>query len=135
MKIYIRDLKKFAAEFLRILEDQKIESTKDLEGLIGQQFRIENQIQDFISFENRPSNLNTMAYTISYTKPGTGIPIELKINSSLNYSQIIIKAQEVIYSYLPFMIDTFENFIQNKVLDSSDILILKKEVVRLTQLK
>jgi len=87
-----------------------------------------------MSFDNHPSNFGTMAYTISYTKPGAGILIELKINNTLDYSQVIIKLQRLIEGYSPFSRDPFENIIQNKVLKSSDVSLSKKELIVLSKL-
>ncbi len=135
MKIKADDIRMFASGFLKILEEQEVKSAQDLERLIGKEFKIEQKESDFLSFTNRPSNLSTMAYTISYIRPGSGIPIELKINSSLNYSQVIIKTQELIEDYTPFSVDTFENIIQYKLLNSSDIYLSIKELIALSKLK
>ena len=75
-----------------------------------------------------------MAYTISYTRLGVGIPIELKINNTLDYSQVIIKANRLIEGYSQFSVDLFENIVQNKILKSSDVSLSKNELVALSKL-
>ncbi len=134
MKIKTDDIRIFASRFLKVLEEQGVKSTQDLEKLIGKEVEIEQQAPDFLSFEKRPSNLSTMAYTISYIKPESGIPIEIKINSELDYSQVIIKTQELIEGYTPFSVDPFENIIQNKLLRSCDISLSIKELIALSKL-
>src|SRR3989344_1816942 len=107
MKISVEKIRIFASGFSKVLEEQEVKSTKDLEKLVGKQFKVKRQIKDFVSFDNRPSNFSTMAYTISYTRPGVGIPIELKINNTLDYSQVIIKANRLIEGYSQFSVDLF----------------------------
>ena len=135
MKIDIKDIRIFALGFLKILEKQEVKSASDLEKLLGKQLKVEHQAQDFVAFDNRPSNLGTMAYTLSYIRQGVGIPIELKINSVLNYSQVILKSQKSLVGYSAFSVDPFENIIQNKVLKSSDISLSRNELLALSELK
>jgi len=134
MEIEIGDLRNFASRFLQVLEEQEVKSARDLERLVGTQVMVEQPNGDFVLFENRPSNLSTTAYTISYIRNGLGIPIELKINNVLAYSQIIIKTKLLIRGYSPFAIDPFKNTIQYKRLDSSDFSISKKELAELSRL-
>jgi len=49
------------------------------------------------------------------------LPIEIKINRQLNYTQVIIKAAEVVRGYSPFGGDPYNNIYQNKVLGSSEL--------------
>ena len=135
MKININDIRIFASGFLKVLEEQEVKSAADLEKLLGKQLKVEHQEQDFVAFDNRPSNLSTMAYTLSYIQQEAGIPIELKINGVLNYSQVIIKSQKPLAGYSPFSVDSFENIIQNKVLKSSDISLSRNELIALSELK
>jgi len=106
-----------------------------LDNILGKELKIEHQEQDFVAFDNRTSNLGTMAYTLSYIRQGAGIPIELKINSVLNYSQVILKSQKSLVGYSAFSVDPFENIIQNKVLKSSDISLSRNELLALSELK
>ena len=41
----------------------------------------------------RPSNGITYAHTISYRNPSSDIPLEVKINPTLNYTAVILKGQ------------------------------------------
>lgn len=88
--------------------------------------------KDFVSFEMRPSNYFTTAYTISYIRHGTGIPIEVRVNFDLEYYTIIIKSKEKIKSYIPFSEDFFGNIIQSKTVPLKDLKYVKKELKNLS---
>ncbi len=125
MKIDAQEIKQMAKKFLSVLDREGIQTNEDLEEKLGKNFTLENS-QDFISIVSRPSNCETIAYTISYTRPGTGIPIELEINEQLNYSQIILKAQEKLEGYSHFHSDQFNNLVQNKVIGSSNFSLVRE---------
>jgi hypothetical protein len=84
-----------------------------------------------------PSEEGTEAYTISYVaegnpgNPNKGVVLDLKINTQLNYSKIILKNQHYLRGYTPFRRDPFYNLIQTKTINSTKIPLLKSELSHL----
>ncbi len=133
MKVLPSDLEQIAKNFLSSLDREKINSNVSLKNRMGETIQLD-KYNDFITFELRPSNFGTQAYTISYTRLNTGIPIELKVNESLDYSQIILKVHKTLEGYFVFAIDPFGSIVQNKVIYTSDFTSVKKELERLCNL-
>ena len=133
MKISKEELKKTAERFHETLEREKIESVGDLEKNLGKTFVVAGS-EENIFIEMRPSNHGTMAYTVSYNHPLTGIPMELKINPSQEYSQVIIKSGEEIEDYFPFTEDVFGNITQNRIFYSPEFSLCLDELKRLQTL-
>ncbi|UZE94062.1 MAG: hypothetical protein IB618_00605 [Candidatus Pacearchaeota archaeon] len=123
--------KKIIRNFLTFLEKENISYVADLEQRLDKKFSIDKNPGEYIAIEMRPSNFDTKAYTISYIIPNKGIPIEIKINKALGYSQIIIKRDRVLPSYSLFHIDIFGNMAQNKELKITKISEIKEELKRL----
>lgn len=86
---------------------------------------------EHVEFEKRPSNHGTLAYTVSYVVPGTGIPVEFKINPHMGSAKIILKMESQRPGYKQFMIDPYQNIIQLKELTPATIGIVKQELERL----
>ncbi|MCH8945426.1 MAG: hypothetical protein IIA85_00695 [Nanoarchaeota archaeon] len=133
MKLSKKDIKVISAEFLELLDGESVFKNKDLERMIGKVINGTNP-KDKLVFDNRPSNLGTMAYTISYVREGTGIPLEIKMNPSLDYSQVIIKLQESLVGYDSFARDSLGNIAQTKLLNSSDLLLSRNELSSLSEM-
>ncbi len=125
----------FSAEkLLEIFERNKISTVSDLEQVLDEKFIVDTHPSDFVMVELRPSNKGTFACTVSYIAPSYGIPIELKINSELNYSQIFIKTKDMVDGYILFeygAIDEFQNLRQYKRLETTDLTELIKEIKKL----
>lgn len=134
MEIQIPETIQIAKDFLKVLEREGIKSTEDLVRKVGQIYNIEKSNPDFIEITNRPSNMNTTTQTISYTRPGTGIPLEVKVNIPLAYSQIMLKTKGNIPGYSPFHIDNSGNIRQSKVISSADLRISISELESLARL-
>ena len=62
---------------------------------------------------------------------GVGIPLEIRINPSLDYTKIILKNKKRIEGYDEFSKDHFGNLIQIRYLDKVDFSLLKSELERL----
>ena len=131
MKIELPELRIIASDFLEFLNKEEISSIQDLENRLNRKYLIHQKPKDMLSFKLRPSNLGTKTHTISYTRDETGIPLEIKINNSLKYSIIILKAQNIIEGYNIFNIDTLGNLVQNKIIPSVDFSESKLELERL----
>jgi len=121
MKITLSDLEEFAKKFLEILDREQFTSTESLRDKVGIIYTYSVNTPDFVSVTLRPSNHETLAHTVSYIRPGIGIPIELKINTYLRYSQVILKAEKEIKGYSSFSTDSFGNILQYKILNSSEL--------------
>jgi len=135
MRFPITAIKKTARSFLETLDREKIFATGDLEANLNQIFTSVGDPLDSVILTLRPSNAGTAAYTISYTRSGTAdIPIELKINPSLDYTQVILKAGEIVGSYEPFAIDLYDNIAQARKMESSDLSHAREELKRLSEM-
>lgn len=134
-KVTLDEFKKIASSFFGILEKIDI-SHSNLERIIGTEIKVnELKGQDFISFSLRPSGIGSLAYTISYTRPGIGIPIEFKINPIFGYSHFIVKTQEEISGYTVFAKDPFGNLVQSKLLTFTDPKYILEEIERLSKIE
>ena len=134
MKFFKKDIKVISAEFLKLMDKESVFANEDLERMVGKEIN-GNISGDRLVFDNRPSDLGTMAYTVSYVREGTGIPLELKINPSLDYVRVIVKLQDCIFGYDPFSADIFENIIQAKLLKSNDLSLSREELRYLSEMQ
>ena len=132
MKITKSRLQKIARALLDFLDNNKISSLKDLEQYLGKTFPLSERNRRWIEISLMPSNLGTEAYTISFIWSGIGIPLETRINSELNYAQVIVKAKEIFGDYMPFAVDKNGNVAQYKYLQSADVYSVKEELRRLS---
>lgn len=127
-------LSKAAGGMLNFLKGQKIESVKDLNNLIEKEFPINKENNEMIMTALRPSELGTKAYTISYIAKGDeknynkGVVLDLKINTEMGYSMIILKNQSQLAGYSLFALDPFGNIIQTKRITTIDISKIKSEL-------
>ncbi len=131
MKINKQELEKIARLLSSILEKEGIHSVNDLEGKIGGTYFVEENAGDYIEIILLPSKSSTVAYTINYIRPKRGVPIEVKINKSLNYSTIMLKCEEKIEGYEPFWLDPFRNMMQSKDIRSTDFQDVLNELKKL----
>nr|MBI4156973.1 hypothetical protein [Candidatus Woesearchaeota archaeon] len=133
MKVKIEDLRKFAENFLSILDREKILAFSDLEANINNTFKLNKNSDDFIELSLRTSNFSTEAYTISYINPfKSGIPIDVKFNADLNYIRFIIKAERMIDKYKQFAVDPYGNLVQTKLVQDCNFSLIKEELQHLT---
>lgn len=133
MKITPKDIGKFAAEFLHVLEREDINSSRVLEELVQkgkQEFTI--NVQESLVIMLQPSQRMTLACTMSYTVQGVGIPIELRINKELDYTKSIIKSIKIIPEYSRFAKDEFGNIVQDTSWGGSE---LSKSIEHLRKLE
>ena len=86
---------------------------------------------DFIEIVLRPSLENTTTYTVSYTRPGTGIPLEIKVNPASKYSLIILKTERLVIGYSNIVTDRFGNIAQFKKIQSIDFSDARREISEL----
>ena len=132
MSVKTNDLKRIVNNFLNLMEKEEVKSMLDYEQP-EKRFPVPDKPNDYISVEFRPSSNTpiplTNSPTISYHAGGGGIPLEVRINSNEGYSRIILKTVEgVIPNYSPFAIDIFDNIGQNKIIKSTDVADVKKEL-------
>ena len=111
MKVTKQRLGEIAGTLISALKEFKVDTAQDITRLMNVKIIISKR--EMIIGEERFSNNGTTAQTISYAVDGTGIPLELKINPALNYTKIILKSEEQIPEYSPFMIDRFGNVMQD----------------------
>lgn len=130
MKLSKKEIGKIAKDFLDFLDRERIFSTKDLEQRLDKNFLIDEKIKSSVSISLNSSEFYTKAYTISYIRKGLGIPLEVKVNLVLEYSRIIIKCEEKIKSYTPFVLDSFGNMVQSTLIESADFLNVREELKR-----
>ncbi len=132
MKITEKRIKQVAKNLVELLDEEKVHSAEDLEKLLGKRIFVRGSQLDYVEVAFRPSNFGTSALTISYTAPYVeGIPLEIRINSSLNYSQIILKMRRKIEGYSIFERDLYGNMAQNKLIQSANWQDVIKEITKL----
>ena len=90
-------------------------------------FTVEDSPDEFIEAQIRLSNAGTVAYTVSYVVEGVGIPLEVKINSSLGYTKFIVKSSDSFEGYNSFVSDG-DNVTQDKTITSCDPSSIKREL-------
>ena len=117
-------MKKYIDIFLEHLDELEIGSRIDIP---------EEALKTYIEADQRPSSLGTTALTYSYIVKGLGIPLEVRINQSLDYSKIIIKTHEQLPGYSPFVTDPFGNVVQEKDLKLSTKDQVREELERLSE--
>jgi len=132
MEISLPELRKIAGNLLDLLNRESINATHDLDGQAKLVLPLGCDSRDLVSIEKRPSDFGTTTQTISYIRPGAGIPIELKINASLGYSMVIVKTAELVQCYEPFIRDSWGNVMQSKTMQTAGLPDLKKELSDLT---
>lgn len=132
MRVTKSMLKHIANNFINTIEKQGLDSLKSLEANLENEMHISES--EYIMIELRPSNLGTTTFTISYIAPGTGIPLEVKINDILHYSKIVLKSTYKVNGYEPFSIDKIRNVVQAKTLPSIDIKDIKRELKYLAEM-
>ncbi|HLD05243.1 MAG TPA: hypothetical protein VJG90_06000 [Candidatus Nanoarchaeia archaeon] len=118
MKISSERLNMAVWNFLRVTEEMGIRTTADLEAHLGQRLNVGEC--DHIDFSRRPSNAGTTALTASYFIEGSGIPIEVRCNSALGYSKVVVKTEKNVIGYTPFAVDPFGNQAQDATLETSE---------------
>ena len=128
MKISKEELGRTSKGLIDFLDENNLNSVRDIEKLLGRRFVVNKKL-DYVNIELRPSNFGTSAHTISYIVPYLqGIPLEIKINQVLSYSQLIIKAYEEIDGYMPFSTDIFDNIIQARRIEGADMNSIRSEL-------
>jgi uncharacterized protein YueI len=131
MSIKKEYLGRIAENVLKTLDNENVTTSSDLDRIMNQTFLIGENTKEKISVELRPSNLNTTTRVISYITPERGIPLEIRVNEELKYSQIILKGNFNLSGYEAFHQDIFGNIAQNKKLDSTNISQIKSELKKL----
>ena len=108
------DLRRYSLGVLGLLEREKIDSIEELKKRLGESFEVPEGI---VQLEQAPSGLNpipdSIAYTMSYIIRGKGIPLEVRLNPTVNYSLIIIKSGSTVDGYSQDFRDPLGNTIQS----------------------
>ena len=135
MKFSLEEIGIIAEKFLGCLEIECISSENDIKNRVGKIIRLENN--DYIIFDKKEHFYpHSTSYIIDYSREGFGIPIEIRVNKIANYTNVIIKAQEIIDGYSQFFSpDVFGNLPQTKILKPAGIEIAKQELKKLSYLK
>jgi len=131
MRINLPELKVIASRFLEMMNILNIHSTANLESHLGEVYPCLDKSPDFIEIVLRPSLENTTTYTVSYTRPGTGIPLEIKVNPASKYSLIILKTERLVIGYSNIVTDRFGNIAQFKKIQSIDFSDARREISEL----
>ncbi|MEK6906585.1 MAG: hypothetical protein AABW81_03115 [Nanoarchaeota archaeon] len=119
MKISSTDLKKISREFLTVLEAENIQTVGDLDSRVGTSVLINDseKYKSHVSFARKDSIHDTFAYVVSYNSPDYGMALEVKINTALKYSKVILKLDGVLNGYKPYFTDRIGNRFQMKRID------------------
>ncbi len=129
MQITHKDLKQIVDNLLNILDKEEISTSDDLAARIGQSFPIDNS-EDFVIISKREPNILTPyeSDTISYIRPGAGVPLEIKMCKQAGYSLIILKNNDILPGYKVFLEDLQHNNIQYKKINSSKLESVREEI-------
>ena len=127
MKITRGRLAEICRTFVEVLAIANVSDLKGLEALAGKTFPIAGKENEFLAVEFKPSTYGTKAIDASYTiqheegKIERGIPLNVKVNNSVGYSMIILKAAENIEGYSEFGSDSFGNIAQSQTNRTTDL--------------
>jgi hypothetical protein len=124
-------LQGIASRMLEAVDAKQVRAADDLELLVGETLAIPGQGDDYVAVELRPSMMGALACTLSYIMPGTGIPLEARLNRELRYSQVILKVHGAVESYTALGTDVFFNIQQYRVIPTEDWGVVRKEIERL----
>lgn len=99
-------------------------------------FPVSGMPGEYISVALRPSSsdfvVKTKSPTVSYIKLGYGIPLEIRVNKYESYSRVVLKTDlGVLPSYKKFATDIYGNIAQDKVLKTTEMAEIKKELEKL----
>ena len=134
MLFSLNDIGRMAHSFLEVFSQKGIFSTPKVDTYLGEKIPA-LPTANYIEFSLGDSNQGTKTYRIEYiTHPDFYTPLTLRINPDLNYSMIILKAEEIINGYTPFVTDIFGNIIQDKRIPSSDLEDALREIELLRKL-
>lgn len=126
-----KKFRKIAISILDFLNEKKIDSIKNLEGMFEESFKIKKETNLFIYVGLESSESDGKVYTIKYVDCDKGIPFEIRMNPKFNYSKIIVKTDSGLEDYISFDSDSFGNFIQNKRIGGCSIPEIKEELEQL----
>lgn len=121
-------IQKMAMSLNKIFDDNRMSKTSDFDSMFGKKIGMEGG--ESVTFEYRPSNSNTLAYVVSLHKEGVGIPIELRININLGYTNVILKSLHVFEGYSEFA-HLNNGIVQFKRIESPELSKVKDEISRL----
>jgi len=127
MKITRERLAEISRNFIEVLANANVSDLKGLEALAGKTIPIAGKENEYLAVEFKPSTYGTKAIDASYiipheeSKVGGGIPLNLKVNSSVGYSMIILKAAENIEGCSQFGSDSFGNIYQSQTNRTTDL--------------
>lgn len=126
-----KDLGKIAADFLEVLARERVGTMEALESRLGTKLSLNNGMSDEIVFGVGNSQNGTNAWYIDYCREGLGLPIEIRLNRTLDYSKFIVKCEQEIKGYSPFAADPFGNIVQMKTLRKANMDFAISELSRL----
>lgn len=138
MKFSLEEISIIAEKILNFLEKESINSENDIRSRVGKIVILENN--DYLVFDKKehfpPKHLLSTSYIIDYSREGSGIPIEIRVNKISDYTNFIIKTDEIIIGYSQFFsADVFGNKPQTKILKPAGLEIAKQELKELSYLK
>ena len=135
MKFSLEEIGIITEKFSDFLERENIHSENDIKTRLGKAIRLENR--DYILFDKKEHFYpRSTSYIVDYSREGSGIPIEIRVNKTTDSTVIIIKANEIIVGYTPFFrADVFVNIPQTKVLRPAELEIAKQELKEFCRVK
>ena len=121
MEITREHLREAADAVLRFFEKKNITSLQDI-ARINYILHVVDGAKGTIYVQKIPSNLGTIAQAVSYVLPcDNDVPIDIKMNKELDYSQVILKTILLIPDYKLFSEDRFGNMRQFKMIHSTNL--------------
>lgn len=131
MEIRREDVREAADAVLRFFEKKNITSLQDITRINYIMHPVDDA-KGIIYVQKTPSEADKTAQSVSYVLPKNGgLPLDIKIHEKLGYVQVILKTLLHIPNYEPFVEDRFGNNVQTKVIFSTDLTNVVKELEQL----
>jgi hypothetical protein len=128
------DLGRIAANFLEVLARERINTLENIKSRLGTKLGLNNGMPDEIKFGVGNSRNGTKTWFIDYCRGRLGIPIEMRFNRKLSYSQSIVKCEQEIKGYSQFLMDPYGNIVQAKKMERLDVDWAWAELERLSRI-
>ena len=121
------------------MDEAGVTDVESLADRLGNKISIPGREREFVELSLRSSNLRTLALDASYIiypaadgSVGGGIPLDVKVNPTLNYSQFFVKADSAIRGYNKIDRDVFGNHIQELSVEPAEWRVVRVVVKELS---
>jgi len=129
MIITLDELKGNVGRLIRFIDENRIETHRDLQRFSGRRYFMRDKKPDFVEVLDKCLIDFTNSRIISYVSPLIqGVPIEGRFNLDKKKSMVIVKSNASISNYSPLAQDSFGNLIQYREIMNIDFLGFRREL-------